>query len=155
MGTTKVLIFWKKKLPCSLNIFSHERNLRKKSEQCCKDLILDLVNNNVFQITKWQMSLFCKVYYLRKKKWKIAHFFVSVSRDRKIWGNERIYFLEIPGPKSLLSLIYIFFLALWGKKEDTTCVWLSSITIVSLKTLSIFFWSDKKCTNSFLSKMAS
>ena len=49
-----------KKLSCSLKFCSHEGNWDKKSEQCCKHLILDLVNNNVFQIAKWQMSFFVK-----------------------------------------------------------------------------------------------
>ena len=62
------------------------------------------------------MSFFCKVYYSRIEILKIAHLF-WLSFSWQGTGNERIYFLENPGPKSFLSLIYIFFLALRGKKR--------------------------------------
>ena len=50
--------FLENKLSRSLKSFSHERNRDKKSEQCCKKSIIDLVNTNIFQIAEWQMSPF-------------------------------------------------------------------------------------------------
>ena len=59
----------------------------------------------------------CSLLFKNRNFEKLLTFFVSVSRDKKIWGNERIYFLENLGPKSFLSLIYIFFLGSFGEKR--------------------------------------
>ena len=112
MGTTKVRIFWKRIYLVSLNFSLTKETETKKREQWCKDSIIDLVNrlnHQCFPNCLVTNVFFCKIYYSRIEILKkLLAFFVSVSRDRKIWGNERIYFLENPDPKSFLSLIYIF-----------------------------------------------
>ena len=117
MGTTKVRIFRKRNYLVPSNFSLTRETETKKSEQCCKNSILDLGNTNVSKLPSDKCLFFFSLLFKNRNFEKLLTFFDSVSRELKIWGNERIYFLENPGPKSFLSLIYIFFLALRGKKR--------------------------------------
>ena len=141
LGTTKIRIFWKRNYLVPSNFSLMRETETKKCEQCCKNSILDLVNTNVSKLPSDKCLFFCKVYYSRIEILKIAHLFcLSFSWVENLREQENL-FSRKSGPKVILvSNLHFFSWLFWVKKEeDTTCVWLSSITIVSLKTLSIFF----------------